>query len=63
MQRSCSWCTKIVTTEIKRSTIVFCTVGCRDANTIFEEMFSDEEYHRKTHYRQLTGGSHEGECK
>jgi len=37
--------------------MVFCSTGCRDANTLFEEMFSDEEINRKSHYYQLTQGS------
>jgi len=54
MQRTCQWCCKIVDTKISRPTIVFCNVGCRDANTLFEEMFSDEEINRKAHYWSLT---------
>jgi hypothetical protein len=60
MNRCCGWCLKVLDTEIPRPKKVFCSVGCRDANTIFEEMFSDEEINRKAHYWELTHPPEEG---
>lgn len=60
MPRACSWCEKILDTNTPRPTIVFCSQGCRDANELFEMMFSDEEINRRDHYRELTKGADNG---
>lgn len=57
MTRCCSWCLKALDTNIPRPNRVFCSTGCRDANTLFEEMFSDEEINRRIHYTTLTQGN------
>jgi hypothetical protein len=54
MARCCSWCLQVLNTKIPRPRQVFCSPGCRDANTLFEELFSDEEINRRAHYWQLT---------
>ena len=54
MKRSCSWCTKVFESTMPRPRKVFCTKGCRDAEAMFVEIFSDEEINRKAHYHELT---------
>lgn len=54
MQRTCPWCSKILETKIPRPRNVYCSTGCRDADQLFQEMFSDEEINRKAHYWSLT---------
>jgi len=58
--RSCAWCGAIHKTNTLRPRKVFCNVGCRDAEQLFELMFSDEEINRREHYRMLTTGGENG---
>jgi len=58
--RSCGWCGAIHKTSIPRPTKVFCNIGCRDADNLFELMFSDEEINRRTHYAEITKGTAQG---
>ena len=55
----CVWCLSLV--KIKdsfneRKQKAVCSTGCRDAETLFEMMFSDEEINRREHYTKLTEG-------
>lgn len=55
----CFWCGAIIHMppgfdEKKKKPV--CSKGCRDAETLFTMMFSDEEINRRAHYRYLTEG-------
>ncbi len=55
----CEWCLKPI--EVKdtfkpHKHKIVCSQGCRDAETLFEMMFSDEEINRRAHYEYLTKG-------
>lgn len=55
----CHWCDKPVKVQnnfnpIKQSAV--CSVGCRDAEAMFRQQYSDEEINRRAHYRYLTQG-------
>lgn len=56
----CFWCGKPITmpegfSEKKQKPV--CSQGCKDAETLFGMMFSDEEINRRAHYRYLTEGN------
>lgn len=56
---SCFWCLATVTIsasfdEKKQKPI--CSQGCRDAETLFNQLFSDESINRERHYHELTKG-------
>ena len=59
----CCWCDKPVrvkdTFDPKTQSAV-CSVGCRDAEKLFRNQFSDEEINRRAHYRYLTRGEEDG---
>jgi len=57
-KRSCGWCLRVLETKVARPKKVYCSTGCRDADHLFEEMFSDEEINRRIHYAYLTSGNH-----
>lgn len=59
MNRCCSWCLKVLDTKTPRPRKIFCSNGCRDAEALFEGMFSDEEINRREHYARLTKGYQE----
>lgn len=55
----CEWCLELI--QVKdtfnpRKKAIICCRGCRDAETMFRMMFSDEEINRKRHYDDLTKG-------
>ena len=55
----CIWChtpVKVRDTFDDLQQKAVCSVGCRDAETLFEIMFSDEEINRRNHYQELTKG-------
>lgn len=59
---ACVWCWKLMPApkgynEKKHKGV--CCRGCRDAETLFNIHFSDEEMHRRAHYRHLTRGEEE----
>ena len=59
MKVCCDWCTNFV--EVKDTynpliNAVFCSPGCRDADTIFRVWQSDEAINRDIHYHMLTRG-------
>ncbi len=59
----CVWCWKPVKVkddydELQHKAV--CCRGCKDAETLFNIHFSDEEINRRAHYRFLTRGSDDG---
>jgi len=55
----CHWCNKPVTMPSGFNENIhkpICSVGCRDAESLFNIHFSDEEINRRAHYRTLTQG-------
>ena len=58
MKHVCAWCAKPVVTpkKYKKGDKIACSIGCRDAETLFCNAFSDEEITRRAHYKELTTG-------
>jgi hypothetical protein len=56
-KRTCNWCTAIIEVpkEITRKHNVYCSIGCRDANRLFEMYSQEEEINRRYHYAFITG--------
>lgn len=60
----CIWCWKPVDmaddyNDKKHKAI--CSVGCKDAESVFTTWQSDEELNRKRHYQALTSGGGDGQ--
>ena len=58
----CEWCLTPIKVPNSFDPIVrqvVCNRGCRDAETLFRIMFSDEQINRNRHYDDLTQG---GDC-
>jgi len=56
----CCWCLAPVKVRDSFDHLInkaVCSTGCRDAETIFNIHFSDEEINKREHYRALTEGS------
>lgn len=54
--RVCGWCLTIIKSSRARPAKVFCSIGCRDADALFEQLLSDEEVNLHAHYTKLTKG-------
>lgn len=55
----CEWCLKPVKakdTFNPAKSIIVCSRGCRDAETLFRMLFSEENINRERHYNELTRG-------
>ena len=54
----CIWCLYpvVVPENHKPKKLLVCSTGCRDAEMLFQRMFSDEEINRRDHYTELTRG-------
>lgn len=55
--RVCGWCLTILDSTKPRPAKVFCSIGCRDADALFEQLLSDEEVNLHAHYSKLTKGA------
>ena len=56
---ACCWCDAIVNVRDdfdQWKDMVACSDGCRAADLLFRQHFSDEEINRRAHYRFLTTG-------
>lgn len=63
-QNYCAWClspNKVPDNFNDSTDAVYCTKGCRDAETLFKMMYSDGEIHRRDHYDELTKGEDDGQ--
>lgn len=58
-QRCCSWCLRIMPTD-NETHEVYCSTGCRDADVLFKQAFSDDEINLHRHYHNLTKGGGNG---
>lgn len=61
---ACVWCSKIIPIRDSYDDLrhkAVCSPGCRDAETLFNLYYSDEEINRRAHYRYLTQGERDGE--
>lgn len=59
MKTVCDWCESIIEVKEHYDPLqhqVFCSDGCRDAETVFQCWMSDDEINRRTHYDYLTKG-------
>ena len=55
----CCWCDALVNVRNTFNPLqnsVHCSKGCEDAEIMFRLWMSDEEIHRRTHYKELTQG-------
>ena len=55
----CCWCNTLIKVSKKfnqKKHIASCSVGCTDAEILFNLWMSDEEINRRAHYRYLTTG-------
>jgi hypothetical protein len=55
----CSWCLCGIIMQPgfnEKKHKPFCSQGCRDAEMLFNQLFSDEQINRNHHYDELTKG-------
>lgn len=60
----CSWCDILLEAEERYDPlrhVVYCSNGCRDADTLFQLHYSDENINRERHYEFLTRGIEDGQ--
>ena len=56
----CFWCNEQIAMPEgfdEKNNKPMCSTGCRDAEVLFNQLFSEERINRERHYDDLTGGA------